>query len=87
MESQLTLRLGDDLAGRLDARARAAGVKRSAVVRAALEAYLAPSRPPAAPDRRSVRERMAPYVGILGAAPASERDELERTLRAHNWRP
>ncbi|HVZ50133.1 MAG TPA: CopG family transcriptional regulator [Gemmatimonadaceae bacterium] len=84
MDTQLTLRLDGTLADRLDARARQAGVKRSAVVRAALEAYLAPAAPPA--DRRSVKERMAPYVGILRARPASERDELERTLRAHNWR-
>jgi metal-responsive CopG/Arc/MetJ family transcriptional regulator len=85
MDSQLTLRIGRDLSRRLDARSRAAGVKRSAVVRAALEAYLGAGEP--APPKRSVRERMAPYVGILGGSPAhAERDELARTLRAHNWR-
>ena len=85
METQLTLRIGRDLAGRLDSRSRAAGVKRSAIVRAALEAYLGTAEPAA--DRRSVRERMAPYVGILvDLPPHSERDELARTLRAHNWR-
>lgn len=85
MDTQLTLRLARELAGRLDAHAKHAGIKRSAVVRAALEAYLPSAAAPA--DRRTVKERMAPYVGILGGAPAgAERDELERTLRAHNWR-
>lgn len=85
MEAQLTLRLARNLATRLDAQATRAGVKRSAVVRAALDAYLPPSTEPA--DRRSVHERMAPYVGILGGGSrTAERDDLERTLRAHNWR-
>lgn len=84
MEGQLTLRLGRDLVARIDAHARAAGAKRSAVVRAALEAYLRPAPPV---DRRSVKERMAPYVGVLRVNRAAiDRDDLARTIRAHNWR-
>ena len=84
METQLTLRVGRDLASRIDAHMRVAGVKRSALVRAALEAYLPPSHPP---DRRSVKERLAPYAGALQVdRTAVERDELARTIRAHNWR-
>ncbi|MGH7655258.1 MAG: ribbon-helix-helix protein, CopG family [Gemmatimonadaceae bacterium] len=84
MNEQLTLRLGRDLAARIDASARAAGVKRSAVVRAALEAYL-PAAQTAA--KRSVKERLAPYVGVLTVNPDSvERDHLARTIREHNWR-
>ena len=85
METQLTLRIGRDLASRLDSRSRMAGVKRSAIVRAALEAYLGGTG--TGPGRRSVRERMAPYIGILrDLPPHSDRDEIARTLRAHNWR-
>ena len=84
MNTQLTLRLGRELAARIDANARTEGVKRSAVVRAALEAYLPPPRPAA---KRSVKERLAPYVGVLTVDRASvERDDLARTIRAHNWR-
>jgi hypothetical protein len=84
MDTQLTLRIGRDLASRLDAHARVAGARRSAVVRAALEAYLAPA---VTTPVRAVRERMAPYVGVLRVDPAAiERDELTRTIRAHNWR-
>ena len=84
MDTQLTLRVGRELASRLDAHARAASVKRSAVVRAALEAYLSPV---AAAPARSVRERLAPYIGVLTVDRAKvERDDLARTIRAHNWR-
>ena len=84
MDHQLTLRIGKDLSSRLAAEARASGVKRSQVVRDALEAFL---RPPAAPDHRSVKERLAQYVGALTVdAKAIERDDLARTIRAHNWR-
>ncbi len=84
MDTQVSLRIGRQLAARIDAKARAAGVKRSAIVRAALEAYL-PTAPAAA--RRSVKERLAPYVGVLSVDRADvERDELARTIRAHNWR-
>ena len=84
MEAQLTLRVGRELAARIDAHARAAGAKRSAVVRAALEAYL-PATPAA--DTRSVKKRLAPYIGALTVdRSAIDHDDLARTIRAHNWR-
>ena len=85
MDDQLTLRVPADLARRLAARARAAGIKRSQVVREALQAWLADA--PEAPRATSVRERMGPYVGALSLDRAAlERDELAQRLRAHNWR-
>ena len=85
MDAQLTLRVPADLAQRLQARAQAAGVKRSQVVREALQAFLA--APPDAPRTTSVRERLGPYIGALSLDRASaERDELAGLLRAHNWR-
>jgi len=84
MDAQVTLRIDRALAARLEAHARESGTKRSAVVRAALEAYL---RPAPAATRRPVRERVASYVGALRVDRATvERDELARTIRAHNWR-
>ena len=84
MDNQLTLRIPSDLAARLAARARAARVNRSQVVRDALDAYL---RPSSSPDRRSVKERLAPYVGALTIDRAAiEKDDLARTIRDHNWR-
>ena len=84
MDNQLTLRIPRDLATRLAARARAGRVNRSQVVRDALEVYL---RPATAPDRRSVKERLAPYVGALTIDRAAiEKDDLARTIRDHNWR-
>ena len=85
MENQLTLRVPADLARRLAARAKAAGVKRSQVVREALQAFL--SSTPELPRTNSVRERLAPYIGAVTLdAPSTERDELARRLREHNWR-
>jgi predicted transcriptional regulator len=88
MDDQLTLRLPTALARQLDQRARAAGVKRSQLVREALAAYL--SVDPAGTASRSaaaVHERIAPFLGALQLdRKAAERDELARRLRRHNWR-
>lgn len=85
MDNQLTLRVPAELARRLAARAKAAGVKRSQVVREALLAYLASA--PDQPRTTSVRERLAPYIGAVTLdAPSTERDELAQRLRSHNWR-
>ena len=85
MDAQLTLRVPADLAKRLAARARQTGVKRSQVVREALQAFLATGME--APRTTSVRERLAPYIGAVSLdAPSVERDDLARRLRSHNWR-
>jgi metal-responsive CopG/Arc/MetJ family transcriptional regulator len=85
MDDQLTIRLPDALARELERRARAQGVKRAQVVREALVAFLGTSAPGG--SARSVRERIAPYVGSLTLDHAAiERDELARRIRAHNWR-
>jgi predicted DNA-binding protein len=91
MDEQLSLRLPRELARQLGKRARTAGVKRSAIVREALEAFL--GTPPAPESAREVRERLAPFVGAVkltrgtgAGAGAGERDALLRQLRAHNWR-
>ena len=85
MDAQLTLRVPAELARRLAARARANGVKRSQVVREALQAFLATGAEP--PRTTSVRERLAPYIGAISLdAPSLERDDLARRLRSHNWR-
>jgi len=89
MEDQLTLRVPAALARRLDARAKATGVKRSQVVREALHAWLdaAPAPVPPSASVVGVRERIGSYFGavLLGRA-SGERDALARQLRAHNWR-
>ncbi|MFI5310409.1 MAG: ribbon-helix-helix protein, CopG family, partial [Gemmatimonadales bacterium] len=85
MEEQLTLRLPRELARRLAQRARAAGVKRSMVVREALAAYLAV--PAVQPPARSVQERIGKYIGSVTLDRAAiERDEMARRIREHNWR-
>ena len=85
MDAQLTLRVPADLARRLAARARATGVKRSQVVREALQAFLAAAPEP--PRTASVRERLGPYIGAVSLDRAgAERDDLARRLRSHNWR-
>ena len=85
MNGQLTLRLPAALARQLDQRARAAGVKRSQLVREAIAAYLrTDAEPRTAP---AVREQVAPFLGALQLdRKAAERDELTRRLRRHNWR-
>ena len=76
MDGQLSLRLPADLARRLGQRARARGIKRSVIVREALEAFLA-----------AVPARLAPLVGAVKLNRAAiERDALARQLRDHNWR-
>lgn len=83
--SQMTLRMPPELARRLAARARAAGVKRSQVVREALGAFLAVAPEP--PRATSVRERLGSYIGAVSLDhAAAEYDELAQRLRAHNWR-
>lgn len=85
MDDQLSLRLPADLARRLGQRARARGIKRSVIVREALEAFLAAV--PAPESAREVRERLAPLVGAVKLNRAAiERDALARQLRDHNWR-
>lgn len=88
MEDQLTLRVPAELAKRLSDRARAAGVKRSQVVREALQAWLdMPASGPVSAPVVGVRERIGSYVGAVRLDRASgERDALVRQLRAHNWR-
>ena len=84
MDDQLTLRLPADLTRRLERLAKAHGVKRSVIVREALEQFLgaAVPTPPSV-----VRERMARYVGAVRLTPAgSERDALAKAMREHNWR-
>ena len=86
MEDQITIRLSDALARQLNRRARAAGVKRSQIVREALTAFLGIDVP--ATPSQTVRERSAPYLGAVRLTRASaDRDDLARRLRAHNWRP
>ncbi|MDA1081931.1 MAG: ribbon-helix-helix protein, CopG family [Gemmatimonadetes bacterium] len=90
-----------ELAKRLTARAKASGVKRSQVVREALQAWLdaAPASETVsetvlerASTQRSapvvgVRERIGSYIGAVSLDRASaERDALAKRLRAHNWR-
>ena len=85
MDAQLTLRVPADLAKRLAARAKQAGVKRSQVVREALHAFLAVGVE--TPRSTSVHERLEPYIGAVSLdGPSLERDELARRLRSHNWR-
>ena len=89
MNEQISLRLPRELARQLGHRAVTAGVKRSVIVREALEAFL--GAPPARESAREVRERLAPFVGAVkltrgACAGAAERDTLLRQLRAHNWR-
>ena len=60
MDAQLTLRVPADLARRLAARAKATGLKRSHVVREALQAFL--QSPPDVPRSTTVRERIGSYV-------------------------
>ena len=85
MDAQLTLRVPADLARRLAARAKQAGVKRSQVVREALQAFLAVGVESS--RTTSVRERLTPYIGAVSLdAPALERDDLARRIRSHNWR-
>ena len=85
MDSQLTLRVPTDLARRLAARAKSTGMKRSHVVREALQAFL--ESPPAAARPTTVRERIGSYVGAVSLdGPSAERDALARQLRSHNWR-
>jgi len=88
MDDQLTLRLPTTLARQLDQRARAAGIKRSQLVREALAAYLSvDATDTTARSASAVHERIAPFLGALQLdRKAAERDELARRLRRHNWR-
>lgn len=87
MNDQLTLRLPSALARQLDQRARAAGVKRSQLVRDALAAYLSVDTDTGARSPAAVHERIAPFLGALQLDhKAAERDDLARRLRQHNWR-
>jgi len=87
MNDQLTLRLPAALARQLDQRARAAGVKRSQLMREALAAYLSIDTDAGARSTAAVHERIAPFLGALQLDHKSaERDDLARRLRQHNWR-
>jgi hypothetical protein len=85
MSDQTTLRLPEDLARRLDKRARSLGVPKSQVVREALAQYLAEpmdTRPP-----MTVRERSAPYIGALRLDQRKiKADPAARLIRERNWR-
>lgn len=85
-DDQLTLRLPRELARQLARRAREQRVKKSEVVREALQSYLAPE-PLVATDPGAAWERVKHMVGAFPLDPdAIERDELARQIRDHNWR-
>jgi metal-responsive CopG/Arc/MetJ family transcriptional regulator len=83
MSEQLSLRLPADLARAIRKLARERGVPRAAVVREALEAYLASP----AVDRSKAAERLAPYLGSVELDyEAIRNDPIADQIYRHNWR-
>jgi len=91
-DDQVTLRLPRELARRLARRARELGEPKSHVVREALQQYLAPLPAPLpAPEPEPTGAKLWDRVKhMVGAVPldreASERDEIAKQIRDHNWR-
>lgn len=84
MDEQLTLRLPADLARAIRRLARERKVPQAAVVREALQAYLAGPGPE---EANAAWRRVAPLVGSVRLDPARlEQDALARRVKAHNWR-
>jgi hypothetical protein len=84
MSGQTSFRLPPELSRALSRLARQRGVPKSQLVREALERYLAAPEAPAAP--LSVRERSAPYLGMVRIPPAAPDDAVAVRIREHNWR-
>ena len=83
MSEQLSLRLPADLAKAIRKLAKARGVPRGAVVREAIEAYLASP----AVDRSRAAERLAPYLGSVSIDyEALRNDPIADQIYRHNWR-
>ena len=83
-DSQLTLRLPQDVVRAIARLARERGVAKSQVVREAIQQYVA-AEP--ASISGATWDRVKHMVGSLGAnRAASERDQIARMIRKHNWR-
>lgn len=83
MDDQLTFRIPRGLARALARRAKEQGVPRARVVREALAAYLAETKPVSSEERERRLER---FIGAARLRPMSEADEITRQIYEHNWR-
>lgn len=87
MEDQLSIRVPRTLARLLARRARERGVRRSQIVREALERYLAGDTDAGGTGALPTWERISPFIGAIELDRAAiDRDALTRRIRRHNWR-
>jgi hypothetical protein len=74
--------------------ARQRGVPKSQLVREALEAYLTPkpgpadvpATAPATAPLLSVRDRTAPYIGVINLSGPGDAEAIADRVRRRNWR-
>ena len=84
MSDQTSFRLPPEMLRALTRLARQRGVRKSQLVREALEQYLAAAtQSPVV--RMSVRERSAPYIGAIELHDAPSED-ISIRIRRNNWR-
>jgi hypothetical protein len=69
---------------RIERAAKERGIRKSQLVREALEQYLA--GPTSAPPGLSVRDRTAPYIGSINLSGPGDAEAIADRVRRRNWR-
>jgi hypothetical protein len=70
---------------RIERAAKERGIRKSQLVREALEQYLAGPTSEAAPGL-SVRDRTAPYIGSINLSGPGDAEAIADRVRRRNWR-
>ena len=85
MSDQTSFRLPPEMLRRIERAARDRGIRKSQLVREALEQYLAGPNADASP-RLSVRDRSAPYIGSINLSGPGDAEAIADRVRRRNWR-
>ena len=84
MDDQTSFRLPREMLHELGRLSKERGVPRSQLVREALELYL--SRPATDSPVLTVRDRSAPYIGMIDLTGPGDAESVADRVRRRNWR-
>ena len=84
MDDQTSVRLPREMLRDLERLAKQRGVRRSQIVREALEIYLA--APATESPVLTVRDRSAPYIGAVDLTGPGDAESVADRVRRRNWR-
>ena len=85
MSYQTSFRLPPEMLREVERVARQRGIRKSQLVREALEQFLAGPTSEASPGL-SVRDRSAPYIGSINLSGPGDAEAIADRVRRRNWR-